>query len=250
MKRKYLLLMAVLVANHALAATEESPKAKEYKAPGWQAPPSTVKDWADRCTDFTVNGWSFKDPKNFPLMVNTFTEPSIYLELAQRVMDPQFFIKMLGSMAEPDTAKNYMEWGDPAIYARWAGAPFDPNFYTAMMRPFGDPGKYMRWMVAPLDPRWWGVAINTMNPEVWLKWMTAPVDPKTYEVLAKMSDPDTARQWSQVLSDPDSYPAWSSSWAATPPGNADAQSGLPNPFDPKTWAQPYPPSAPSSTGQK
>ena len=256
MKLKFLVFSVCLFTVHAgHAAVAESPpdestQVEEHKTPGWQPPPATVEDWADRCTDFTINGWGFKDPKNFVKLVNTFSEPAIYLEYAQRALDPKFFFKMLGTLADPATAKNYLEWTDPVIYTRWAAGAFDPGFYTDLTLSFADPGKYLRWMTAPLDPRWWSVALNTMNPAVWVKWMTAPLDPEAFKLLAKVTDPNTPLQWSQVLTDSKSYPE---TWSAflTPLNGGGPTSGADGDlFQPWTWQPSSQSGTSGDTGQK
>ena len=203
--RHFALSLAICCAHPAYATAPEDAVVPDHKSPGWQPPPAAVGDWADRCSDFTVNSWSFKDPKNFALWLNTFTEPAIYMEFGERMQEPRNWSKMLGTLVDPGTAKNYLEWSDPAIYAKWAGAAANPAFYTSVMMPFLDPGKYMRWMMAPLNPRAWAMATNMMNPALWTKWATAPADPQILAPLAKAGDPNNLTRWTQVLNDPRSY---------------------------------------------
>jgi hypothetical protein len=42
-------------------------------------------------------------------------------------------------MLDPATAKNYLEWSDPAIFTKWSQALADPDFYTATLKPLSDP---------------------------------------------------------------------------------------------------------------
>lgn len=265
----WLLAMALFhsVAGHA-AVAETGQGIPEYKVPGWQAAPGNIKDWADRCSDFTVNGWGFKDPKNFVKLVELFSDPAIYLEFAQRMQDPEAYVRMLSQMLDPATAKNYLEWGDPVIYTKWSAAMFDPNFLMSVLRPGLDMGTYMRWGTVPLDTRWWAVAMNTMNPALWAKWMAAPLNPKVMEPLYKAADPNTSLKWAQALSDPGNLQGWSR-WTAPfgdqPAGQGSSGSGaqpnaspnngqLPlsppvfqpnsfNMFNPATWLAPFVPGA-------
>lgn len=237
--RNWLLCVPLLYATASYGVVAEPGRpAAEYQAPGWQPAPANVKEWADRCTDSTVNGWGFKDPRNFTKLVGLFSDPAIYLEFAQRMQDPESYARMANLMLDPATAKNYLEWGDPVIYTKWMTALFDPNFLMSALRPGLEVGTYVRWASVPMDPRWWAVAFNTMNPAVWAKWMTAPVNPKVMEPLAKAADPNTALKWSQALADPGNYQGWTQ-WTAALQGNpGEIQANGLNIFNPGTWFAP------------
>ncbi len=153
--------------------------------PGWQPAPKTTAAWADRCTDFTINGWAFKDPANFSRWLEVFSDPGIYLELASRAMEPEAVTHSLGTLLDPSAASNYAEWANPVIYDKWAAALSQPDIYTRNNAILFDPGKLMNWVMLPLDPRPWKLLGTAMNPAQWVKWMTAPFDPKVWAPLLK-----------------------------------------------------------------
>jgi hypothetical protein len=206
-KFRYLFLAAVpLFVSTAYAAdAERTPPAPEQTVAAAQ-PSSNVTRWADRCTDFTTNGWAFKAPRNFLKWLDTFTDPGIYLEFANRSLDPQAYVRTLSSMLDPGTPRNYLEWSNPEIYNQWAQAAAQPEYYTAVNSILFDPGRLMRWVMLPLDERAWNVVGTTLNPNTWLKWLNAPADPKTQELFAKAANPDTARLWLEALGDPKNTP--------------------------------------------
>jgi hypothetical protein len=130
------------------------------------------------------------------------------MEFARRMEDPESYARVVSLMMDPATAKNYLEWSDPAIYAKWLQALVDPNFYTAVMRPVIDPTTYLRWMALPVDQRAWSVGLNTMNPMVWMKWMTAGLNPKIISPFFKAADPSTSARWLQAAADPANIRVW------------------------------------------
>ena len=241
--RPFLLGVSLCCTPLAQAGVQDAPATPELRTPGWQPPPATVDGWADRCSDFTVNSWSFKDPKNFALWLNTFTDPAIYLEFGGRMEDPHNWSKMMGTLLDPGVAKNYLEWTDPVIYSKWAGAAVNPSFYFSIMTPFLDPGKYMRWMMAPMNPRSWNVAMNMMNPALWTKWMAAPFDQQNYAPLAKAGDPNNLAGWSQVLNDAKTYPGFSA-FVPQATGQPTPSNGAFNLFNPANYFEPYASPAP------
>lgn len=177
--------------------------------PGWQPVPASTGEWADRCTDARVNSWGFKDPKNFVRLLETFSDPALFLEFARRMEDPESYARMLSLMLEPETVRNYLEWTDPVIYAKWSQALLDPNFVTAATRPLLDPNTSLRWAALPVDQRAWSVGLNLFNPAMWAKWATAPLNPKVVAPLFKMMDPGTTVRWFQAASDPANLRSWS-----------------------------------------
>ncbi len=199
---------ALWTATSAVAAIQPEQAPVADKSPGWQPAPANVTEWADRCTDSTVNGWGFKDPKNFVRLMETFSDPAIFLEFARRMEDPESYARIASRMLDPATAKNYLEWTDPVIFAKWSLALGDPNFYTATLRPLLDPSTYLRWLALPVDQRTWSVALNMLNPAVWLKWSTAPVNPKVLEPLVKAADVNNTLRWLQTAGDPANYKTW------------------------------------------
>jgi len=82
-----------------------------------------------------------------------FSEPAIYLEFAKRMLDPVSCSRIVGQMLDPATAKNYLEWTDPAIFTKWSQALADSDFYTATLKPLSDPATLMRWATLPIDQR-------------------------------------------------------------------------------------------------
>jgi hypothetical protein len=177
------------------------------QAPGQVVPPpATATRWADRCTNFTTNGWAFKGPRNFLQWLDVFSDPGIYLEFARRGLDPKYLVGSLDSLLDPGTPKNYLEWTNPEIYTKWAAAAAEPDFYTAVNSILFDPGRMMRWVMLPLDGKTWELAGTAINPATWLKWMNAPLDPETQGLFAKAANPETARLWLEALGDPKNTP--------------------------------------------
>jgi hypothetical protein len=202
MKPKLLALVLLpLVINIAHAAPSDVP------AQSGSVPSNTsTQRFADRCTDFTANGWAFKSPRNFLKWLDAFTDPAIYLEFANRSLDPQSYVHTLSTMLDPGTPRNYLEWSNPEIYKQWAQAAAQPEYYTAVNSILFDPGRLMRWAMLPLDGRVWNVAGKAINPETWLKWLNAPADPKTQELFAKAANPETVQRWLEALGDPKNTP--------------------------------------------
>jgi hypothetical protein len=206
MRLQRLALIASLLLACSHPALADTPAAPARKAPGWQPVPKTVQAWADRCTNFTINSWGFKDPKNFVKFVEMFSEPAIWLEFAKRSQDPKSWVRVANTMVDPGAAKNYLEWTDPEIYLKWAVAFMNPEFYYSLALPFLDPTKYVRWATTPLDPRFLNLVVKGLSPETWMAWITAPMDPDNWSPMVKALDPQNMLKWVQVLADPHSYP--------------------------------------------
>jgi hypothetical protein len=172
------------------------------------APPvqANIQRWADRCTDFTTNGWAFKSPERFLAWLDMFSDPGIWLEFARRSLEPQTYVRTADSLLDPATVRNYLEWSDPAIYDRWGTALADPQFITTVNTTLFDPDRFMRWMMLPLDPGPWNIMLTAMNPETWVKWLSAPTDPATQALLAKAADPNTLNAWLHEFESPGNYP--------------------------------------------
>lgn len=190
-----------LLINTAHASSPDIP-------PQPQSGPSSdaTLNMADRCTDFTTNGWAFKAPRNFLKWLDVFSDPGIYLEFARRSLDPQSYVRTFSSMLDPGTPRNYLEWSNPEIYTQWAQAAAEPEYYTAVNSILFDPGRLMRWIMLPIDERAWKVVGTAFDPNTLLKWLTAPNDPKTQALLAKAANPETARLWLEALTDPKNTP--------------------------------------------
>ncbi len=200
-----ILLATTLLCTSLAQADDTSPVSIAPVASA--APATSTTRFADRCTDFTRNGWAFKSPRNFLQWLDVFSDPGIWLEFAHRGLDPQSYVRTLTSILDPGTAKNYLEWGDPGIYAKWAKAAGEPDYYTAVNAILFDPGRAMRWAMLPLDERPWKLLGEAVNPETWGKWLAAPLQPDTQELLRKVLDPETVSNWAKALANPASYPA-------------------------------------------
>jgi len=202
-----------LLINAAHAAMPDTP-AQSNAGPS----SDSTQRWADRCTDFTTNGWAFKAPRNFLKWLDAFTDPAIYLEFTNRSLDPQSYVRTLSSLLDPGTPRNYLEWSNPEIYTQWAQAAAQPEYYTAVNSILFDPGRMMRWVMLPIDARAWNVVGTALSPNTWLKWLNAPLDPKTQELFAKAANPETTRLWLEALGDPNNVP-----WFYAPTTNYGAQ---------------------------
>lgn len=196
--------------------------------PGAAPPPATIPGWADRCTDFRTIGWGIKAPENFLNLVRVFSEPDIYLEFARRALDPQAYVRVAGTIPEPATAGNFLEWGDPRIYLKWAAAFLDPGFYGHLMAIFMDPGKPVRWAMAPSDPRTVEIMATAANPATAVGWMAAPLRAESWAPVTKALNPDTFAAWGRVLEDPHHRSDTGAALATAPDGPApgECQSGV------------------------
>lgn len=175
----------------------------------WASEPisdANVLRWADRCTNFTINGWAFRAPANFLPWLDVFSEPSIWLEFARRGQNPQTFVTMANSALEPEAVKNQLEWTDPIIIEKWSRALVDPEFINAVGVRVLDPDKMVRWMMLPLDERVWKLAWNGLQPETWMAWLAAPGDTRTQAFFTRLTDPATAQGLLAALQNPDNYP--------------------------------------------
>lgn len=207
MKTNASAMALALLVTLPWAGTPRAADVSAGNAPSTAASPSPqVQRWADRCTDFTTNGWAFKAPANFLPWLEVFSDPGIWLEFAERGLDPQTYVRTANSLLEPEAVKNQLEWTDPLIYEKWANALAEPQFITAVNATLFDPGKFMRWIMLPLDPKPWGILLKTVHPETLGKWLNAPQDPRTQALLAKAADPNTPLRLLEALRDPDNYP--------------------------------------------
>jgi hypothetical protein len=182
---------------------------------------TNITRWADRCTNFTSNGWAFKAPRNFLQWLEVFSDPGIYLEFGRRGLDPRYLVASLDSLLDPGTPRNYLEWTNPDIYNKWLQAAAEPGFYTAVNSILFDPGRMMRWVMLPLDGKAWELVGTAINPVTWLKWLNAPLDPRTQALFAKAANPETAQRWLDALGDPKNTP-----WLHAPTTNYGSQSTI------------------------
>jgi hypothetical protein len=183
-------------------ADESSAPVTEEAAPA----SATATRWADRCTNFTTNGWAFKAPRNFLQWLDVFSDPGVHQEFARRSLDPQYLLASLDSLLDPGTPRNYLEWSNPDLYVQWARAAADPEFYTAVNGIVFDPGRLMRWIMLPVDGKTWELAGTVINPATWMKWLNTPNAPEAQSLFAKAVDPGTARRWLEALGDPNNAP--------------------------------------------
>ena len=193
-----LLLCATLGGAHAATPAAEF-------APAAAAPSARVLGMADRCTDFTTNGWAFKSPRNFLQWLDVFSVPDIYLEFARRAMDPRQGVRTLNSLLEPGTPRNYLEWTNPEIYTEWLRALFEPEFQQAVGGILFDPDRLMRWVALPTDPRPWELLATALDPITLGNWLTAPNEPEAQALFEKAADPATLERWTREFSEPDNY---------------------------------------------
>jgi len=208
MKPNYLALALLPLMINMAHATPSTAPAAAAEAPQVSVDAKTIaaQRVADRCTDFTANGWAFKAPRNFIKWLDVFTTPEIYIEFANRSLDPQSYVRTLSSMLQPEAVKNHLEWSNPEIYNQWAQSAADPGFYDAVVAIMLDTNRLTSWLMLPVDERAWSVLGNALNPNTWLKWLNAPADPATQALFAKAADPETTRLWFEALGDPNNTP--------------------------------------------
>jgi hypothetical protein len=211
MKMKLIsLALGVLMAQGAFAnGTQASPSAPPVDYAKHAGPiPQTPEQWLDRMTDFTRNASAYRDPKVFVPWSNAVTEPGFYTQMGINMMEPNNWYRMFGSMMDPRSMTNYMQFADPNMYMKWLAASVDPNFYTALATQWADPGKMMRWAMWPMDPKLWGMMMQSLNPNMYLKWMMAPVDPKLWSLMMQPINPNLYTAWMGQALNPQTYGAW------------------------------------------
>lgn len=218
----------IAAAEPHVAPPDAPPAAAPDAASETVKPTSRVSRFADRCTNFTSNGWAFKSPRNFLKWLDVFSDPGVYLEFGRRGLDPDQWLASLDSLMDPGTPRNHLEWTNPALYGEWAKAAADPAFVTAVNSLLFDPGRMMRWVMLPLDGQAWGLAATALSPETWVKWLNAPQNPKTQALFAKAANPETARRWLEALVDPNNTPWFNPVASAQAP--APARSVGSNPY--------------------
>jgi len=165
-----------------------------------------VQSWADRCTDFTTNGWAFKAPANFLPWFAVASEPDLWLEYARRGLDPQYYVRSINSALDPAMVKNYLEWTDPIILEKWSVALADPQYLSTVGGMIFDGEKMLRWAKVPFEPKAWNLLVLASSPDTWMKWVNAPNHLATQALMAKMLDPNTPLRMLQALGDPANYP--------------------------------------------
>ena len=244
MKLKLITLaLGVLMAQGAFAnGTQASPAPQPNPAAAHNIP-QTPEQWLERMTDFTRNASAYRDPKVFVPWSNAVTEPGFYTQMGVNMMEPNNWYRMFGSMMDPRSLTNYMQFADPNMYAKWMAASMDPNFYTALMTQWADPGKMMRWAMMPMDPKVWGMMMQALNPNMYLKWMMQPIDPKLWSLMMQPMNPNLYTAWMGQSLNPQTYGAWGT-WlnpsSYTVPGMGGMGGPIiapvmPNSFDPTAW---------------
>jgi len=206
MKVKSLVLAVGMVAASTAFANGTAPAAPEASAA--YSTPQTSQQWLERMTDFTRNMSAYRDPKVFVPWANAVTEPGFYSTMGINMMDPGNWYRMMGSMMDPRSLANYMQFADPDMYMKWMAASMDPNFYTALMTQLLDPGKMMRWMMMPMDPQMWNMTMQSLNPAMYMKWLTAPLDPRAMQLATAPINPALYTNWMGASMNPATYGSW------------------------------------------
>jgi hypothetical protein len=204
--------------------------------------PQNAQQWLERMSDFTRNASAYRDPKVFVPWANAVTEPGFYTTMGLNMLEPGNWYRMFGSMMDPRSLQNYMQFADPNMYMKWMAASVDPNFYTALITQLTDPGKMMRWMMSPMDPQLWNLMLQSLNPNIYLKWMMAPLDPRLLQLSMQPLNPALYTSWLGATLNPATYGSWGT-WmnpnTYTMPvtgGMSTVPTGTFNVFDPASWA--------------
>ncbi len=200
-----LLILLFLATGPSSAATPTSTPTSTPATSAEPAPSARVLTMADRCTDFTTNGWGFKSPRNFLHWLDIFSTPDIHLEFARRALDPLQTVRALNSLLDPGTPRNYLEWTHPELYEGWMRALPEPEFQQAVLGIVGDADRLARWIALPADPRPWRLLADAFSVNTVNAWLTAPTNPATQALFARASDPATFENWVRELADPDNY---------------------------------------------
>jgi len=188
-----LLLIVILIALPALAESTAGERSKPER-------------WADRSTNCTTTTGAFRDPDSFLKWLDVFSDPGVYVEYARRSLDPDYSLRAADSLLDAGTARNFLEWMDPAIPGKWASALAQAPFYSAASATLFDPGRLKRWVMLPTNPELWQAAAAAINPETWVKWLALPANPRLAALIAKAQDPMTSEEWNMELSDRSNYP--------------------------------------------
>jgi hypothetical protein len=239
MKLKTLALVVGMVAAQGALANGTAPAAPAN--PAAYPVPQTSQQWLERMTDFTRNMSAYRDPKVFVPWANAVTEPGFYSTMGINMMDPGNWYRMTGSMMDPRSLANYMQFAEPDMYMKWMAASLDPNFYTALMTQLLDPGKMMRWMMMPMDPQMWNMMMQTLNPNMYLKWMMSPLDPRAMQLAVAPLNPALYTGWLGASMNPATYGSWGT-WLNPNTYTAPLTGGMTgapavafNPLDPASW---------------
>lgn len=222
MKLKLVTVVLALAASSSYAAmgTTEIPTFAGQKSAAdaaKNAQPVTPEEWLARMTDFSRNLSAFRDPKSFVPWANMVTEPAFYVAMANGMMDPGGWLNMMNSAAHPDAVRNLLQFGDPAMYARWTAASVDPNFYTALATQLTDPNKLVRWAMVPADPKLWNVMLNTLNPNTYIRWGMAGLDPRAWNLMGTMANPALYTGMTGAVINPNTYGQGTNAWLTWKP---------------------------------
>jgi outer membrane protein OmpA-like peptidoglycan-associated protein len=192
--------------------------------------PATPQAWAARMLDTTQNGSAFKDPAVFRAWVDAMMNPATSMALMQQGMDPNAYARMAAAMMNPATLQNYVQFVDPAVYARWMQAAMNPAFYNALMAQAMNPANYMHWMALPVNPQMWNQGMQMLNPALYMNWMGAPLNPAMVQAMTAPANPELYGKWMGTALNPRTYGPWGALMtmpAAVPPAPPQATGKTP-----------------------
>lgn len=153
------------------------------------AAPNSADQWVGRTTDFTQNAAIFQNPAQFAAWTNAMTDPSMVAAMGTQMIEPGNMLRSMTTMMQPSTTGSYMQFMDPNVSMRWAGAMMNPMYATQMATSMADPGKMMRWMMLPMDPKVMNLGMQMMDPNLYMKWMMTPSDPRAMSLMFAPMNP-------------------------------------------------------------
>jgi hypothetical protein len=121
------------------------PKTLQATPSPYKGLPRSAREWLEQMLDSSRHGVAFKDPQAFVEWLDAITEPQFMTALATASIDPNVYSHALGAMIRPETARNWAEFTNPALYLRWMFTGANPDFYNAIIERLSDPGKLSRW---------------------------------------------------------------------------------------------------------
>ena len=237
-----------LVAVPSLAGTQTFPMTQMFPMAQQQpavaaATPKSADQWVTRMTDFTQNASAFKDPAQFAAWTHAMTDPSMVTAMGTQMIEPGNMLRSMTTMMQPSATGNYMQFMDPSVSMRWAGAMMNPMWYTQMATSMADPGKMMRWVMLPMDPKIWNMGMQMMDPNLYMKWMMTPTDPRAMSLMFAPMNPQLYGSMMGGMVSPQLVGGNKSTWGtfmypAQPvvqvQGAAPVSSPI-NVYDPSTW---------------
>ncbi len=157
--------------------------------------------WLAMMLDSTRHGVAFKNPKAFSEWLGAVTEPRFMTALATVAMEPDAYSQALDKLIDPETARNWAEFVDPALLMRWMSASVDPEFYLAIFNRMSDLEKYRRWAILPTTSEAIGVAATALRPATYSNWFNAGSSPKNQALASRVLDPGTYAIWLTAFAD-------------------------------------------------